>query len=94
MSNQNQIIIYQTDDGKISVDTLLKEESLWLSQKSMAQIFDCSVDNIALHLKNIFKSGELKEKSVTEDFSVTDLYFKSSEKNFSRFSNNKIRKRI
>jgi hypothetical protein len=52
------------------------------------------VDNIALHLKNIFKSGELKEKSVTEDFSVTDLYFKSSEKNFSRFSNNKIRKRI
>jgi hypothetical protein len=71
MSNQNQIIIYQTDDGKISVDTLLKEESLWLSQKSMAQIFDCSVDNIALHLKNIFKSGELKEKSVTEDFSVT-----------------------
>jgi hypothetical protein len=70
MSDQNQIIIYQTDDGKISVDTLLKEESLWLSQKSMAQIFDCSVDNIALHLKNIYETGELKAQSTSEDFSV------------------------
>jgi len=72
MTNLNsQIIIYQSEDGKISVDTLMKDESLWLSQKSMAQLFDCSTDNISLHLKNIFKSGELNENSVAEDFSVT-----------------------
>jgi len=70
-SSQSQIIIYQSDDGKISVDTIVKEESLWLSQKSMAQLFDCSVDNIGLHLKNIFKTEELSENSVAEDFSVT-----------------------
>jgi hypothetical protein len=69
--NNSQIIIYQTEDGKISVDALMKEESLWLSQKSMALLFVCSTDNIGLHLKNIFKSGELNENSVTEDFSVT-----------------------
>ena len=71
MSNQSQLIIYQSDDGKIKVDTLLQNESLWMSQKRMAQLFDCSTDNIGLHLKNIFKSGELNEVSVTEDFSVT-----------------------
>ena len=66
-----QILIYKSPDGKISVDTIMEDESIWLSQKSMAQLFDCSTDNISLHLKNIFKTAELKEKSVTEDFSVT-----------------------
>ncbi len=66
-----KIIIYKTEDGKIAVDTLMKDESIWLSQKSMAQLFDCSADNIGLHLKNIFKVAELSEKAVTEDFSVT-----------------------
>jgi len=70
-NSDSQIIIYKSDDGKISVDTLMKSDSLWLSQKSMATLFDCSVDNIGLHLKNIFLSGELIENSVTEDFSVT-----------------------
>jgi len=71
MPQNQQIIIYKSEDGKISVDTLMKDESLWLSQKSMALLFDCSTDNIGLHLKNIFKSEELNENAVTEDFSVT-----------------------
>jgi hypothetical protein len=66
----SQLLIYQTQDGKVSVDTLLQEESIWLSQKSMAQIFDCSVDNIALHLKNIYETAELSENRTSEDFSV------------------------
>lgn len=65
-----QIIIYKSEDGKISVDTLMKDESLWLSQKMMAMLFDCSVDNIALHLKNIFETGELDETTTSEDFST------------------------
>lgn len=72
MKNQiSQILIYKTDDWKIKVDTPLKDETIWMSQKNMSELFDCTTDNIALHIKNIFKSWELNEKSVTEDFSVT-----------------------
>lgn len=46
-------------------------KTVWLSQKLMAALFDCSTDNISLHLKNIFKENELDENSATEEFSVT-----------------------
>lgn len=49
----------------------MKYETVWATQKAMAQLFDCSTDNIGLHLKNIFKSGELVEDSVTEKNSAT-----------------------
>jgi len=65
-----QIIIYKSEDGKISVDTLMRDDTIWLSQKMMATLFDCSVDNVALHLKNIFETRELDEKATSEDFSV------------------------
>lgn len=68
-SNQ-QIIIYRSEDGKISVDTLIQEESLWLSQKTMAQLFECTPENILLHLRNIYETGELEEISTTKDFLV------------------------
>ena len=64
-------LLYTTPDGEIKVNVLLKNETIWLSQKSMANLFDCSPDNIGLHLKNIFKTGELSQESVAEDFSVT-----------------------
>jgi hypothetical protein len=67
----SEIILFSTTDEKISVDVRMQEENVWLSQKQMAEIFDCSSDNISLHLKNIFQDGELEEKSVTEDFSAT-----------------------
>ena len=67
---KNQIIIYQSEDGKISVDTLLQKESIWLSQKNMAQLFECTPENVLLHLKNIYKTGELEEISTTKDFLV------------------------
>ena len=53
------------------IQTIVKDESVWLSRKSLAELFDCTSDNIALHLKKIFKSRELNEKSVTEQFSAT-----------------------
>ena len=48
------IILYETEDGKINIDIILKDETIWLTQKSMAQLFDCSKDNIGLHLKKYF----------------------------------------
>lgn len=53
------------------IEVRLQGDTIWLSQKLMATLFDCSTDNIGLHLKNIFKEGELDEISVTESFSVT-----------------------
>lgn len=53
------------------IQVLYKNETIWATQKAMATLFDCSTDNISLHLKNIFKTGELIENSVTEKSSVT-----------------------
>src|SRR3989339_720498 len=67
----NQIIIYNTNDGQTKLEVKLKDETVWLSQKQMAELFDCSPDNIGLHLKNVFLEAELSENSVTEEYSVT-----------------------
>ena len=70
-NKNNQIIIYNTKDGETKIEVKMKNENVWLSQKQMAELFDCTVDNISLHLKNIFIEAELSENSVTEDSSVT-----------------------
>ncbi len=70
-SKINEIAIYETEDGQVKVGVLFEQDNLWLTQKLMAELFECSVDNISLHLKNIFKDNELDKKSVVEDYSVT-----------------------
>jgi hypothetical protein len=69
--NIGEILIYQNQEGKVKLTVTYKEDNFWLSQKLIAQLFDCSTDNVSLHLKNIFASGELSLDSVTEDFSAT-----------------------
>ncbi|WP_172919284.1 virulence RhuM family protein [Capnocytophaga canis] len=66
-----EFLIFTSQYQKDGIEVRFEKETIWLSQKLMAILFDCSTDNISLHLKNIFKSGELEEKSVTEDFSTT-----------------------
>jgi len=66
-----EFLMFTADTRSSSIEVRFQEETVWLSQKMIAQLFDCSTDNIGLHLKNIFKSEEINEKSVTEDFSVT-----------------------
>lgn len=68
---QSEIIFYNTQEGSIKVEVIYNEETFWLSQKRMAELFGCSTDNISLHLKNIFKEEELEPDSVTEEISVT-----------------------
>lgn len=70
MEQQNNIVIYQAENGKNKIDVQLQNETIWLSQKDMAELFECSTDNISLHLKNIYKEQELSKDSTTEDFSV------------------------
>ena len=66
----NQIIIYNTADGETKIKVRMKNETVWLSQKQMAELFDCTLENIIFHLKNIFESAELSEKATTKDYLV------------------------
>ncbi len=68
---QSDFLMYTTPEGGVRVDVLFSNENVWLPQKLMALLFDCSVDNISLHLKNIFIERELDEQSVTEEYSTT-----------------------
>ena len=67
---EDRIILYQEDDRNVNVNVYYKNETYWLTQKSMAELFETSSDNISLHLKNIFSEEELSEFSTTEEFSV------------------------
>lgn len=66
-----EFLIFQIEGKEDGVQVVYRNETIWCTQKAMAQLFDCSTDNIGLHLKNIFKSGELQEDSVTEKYSAT-----------------------
>jgi hypothetical protein len=66
-----EIIIYEGTDGSPKIEVQMKDETVWLSQKQMAELFNCSVDNVSLHIKNIFKEGELNENLVAEEYSIT-----------------------
>ncbi len=65
-----EVLIYATDDGLTKVDVRLVNETLWMTQVDMARLFQCSVDNISLHLKNIYEEGELIQRATAEEFSV------------------------
>lgn len=67
---KSNILLYETEEGNVNVDVILKDETIWLTQKSMAEVFDCSSDNVSLHLKNIFEDNELDKNSTTEKISV------------------------
>ncbi len=66
-----EFLIFQVEGKESGVQVVYQAETIWCTQKAMAELFDCSTDNIGLHLKNIFKSGELQENSVTEKISAT-----------------------
>lgn len=68
--NQHSIVLYQNEDSNVCVTAFYGNETFWLTQKAMAELFGCSSDNISLHLKKIYSEGELDEKSTTEFFSV------------------------
>lgn len=70
-SNEARFLMYRAAEDEVAVNALVKDDTIWLNQKAMAELFDCSTDNISLHLKNIFAEGELVKESVTEKISAT-----------------------
>lgn len=85
--NEIQFLLYNTPDKNIKVNVIVKEETLWLTQKAMAELFDCSTDNISLHLKNIYNDGELNEISTVEEFSVVQREGKRDVRRKTKFYN-------
>ena len=67
IENNNNIIIYTTDDGQVEIEVRLEDENVWLTQNSMAELFDTTKQNISLHIKNIFDEKELDENSVVKE---------------------------
>ena len=80
--NWSQIILYQTEDGQAKIQVKLEDETVWLTQKQMAMLFDKGIPTINEHIKNIFKEGELKENSVIRKFRITASDAKSYKANF------------
>jgi hypothetical protein len=64
----SELILYQTEDGKTKVEVRLQDETVWLTQKLMAELFQTTPQNITIHLKNIFNEGELDEGATCKDF--------------------------
>ena len=64
-------LLYQTAEEDVSVRALIRDETIWLTQKSMSELFGCTSDNISRHLQNVFSDGELEKDSVTEKFLAT-----------------------
>ncbi len=71
LSPQSEIILYQTEDGGTRLRVRLQDETVWLTQKLMAELFDKDVRTINEHIRNIFEEGELAEESVIRKFRIT-----------------------
>lgn len=68
---QSNIIIYNTDDGKVKVILYAKDGNIWMNQNQMAELFSTSIPNISMHISNILKEGELQQNSVIKEYLTT-----------------------
>jgi len=67
---RGEIIVYEAPDGEGRVDVRFNHDSVWLTQRQMAEVFETSADNVSLHLRRIYATDELGEAATAEDFSV------------------------
>jgi len=70
MTEKNEIVIYTTPEGNETFEVNIKKDTVWLSQKQMAELFEKNTDTIGLYIKNIFSTKELDKESTTEEYSV------------------------
>ncbi len=67
----SELLFYQTDDNNTRINVRLWNETVWLNQQQMAELFQTSIPNISMHIKNVFQERELEENSVIKDFLIT-----------------------
>ena len=78
-ANNSQLVIYQTPDGNMSIDVTVENETVWLSQGQMAELFDKDQSVIACHIANVFKEGELEKESNMQILHNTFSKFKPTQ---------------
>lgn len=66
----SDLILYTTEDGRSQIKLRAKDQTVWLTQREMAQLFDVITDSVGLHLKNLFADGELNREATTEESSA------------------------
>ena len=71
---QMEMVLYHSDEGDVSVDAYIKDESIWITQKAMAELFGIDKSGISRHLRKIFESGELDEKVVVAKIATTSQH--------------------
>ncbi|MEN6373450.1 MAG: hypothetical protein ABFD75_01550 [Smithella sp.] len=84
---KSEFLVYQTKDGVIKIDVRLEDETVWLTQQMMADLFQTTPQNITLHLKNIFNEGELNETATCKDFLQVKIEGKRRVERKKRFYN-------
>jgi hypothetical protein len=84
---KSEFLVYQTEDGRIKIDVRLENETVWLTQKYMAELFQTTPQNITIHLKNIFTEGELEESATCKDFLQVQIEGKRQVERKQRFYN-------
>jgi hypothetical protein len=67
----SELVLYQTEDGSTRVEVRLENETVWLTQNQMAELFESSIPNVSIHIRNIFQEGELRQDSVVKEFLTT-----------------------
>lgn len=90
VDNHGEIIIYQTEDGLTKIDVSMQDETVWLTQEQMAELFQRDKSTISRHIKNIFSEGELDEKVVVAEFAITSQHGAmegKTQNNITRFYN-------
>ena len=89
LNEQNNFIMYTTDDGKVDIEVRLEDENVWLTQNSMAELFDTTRNNITMHIRKIFEEGELQESSVSKESLLTAKDGKTYNKYLNESNDNK-----
>ena len=69
--SSSQILLYQTEDRRTRIEVRLEGETVWLNQLQMAELFQTTVPNVSMHIRNLFREGELGQESVVKDFLTT-----------------------
>ena len=93
MDNNNQIIIYQTDDDQTQIDVRLENETVWLTTHQMAMLFDREESNIRRHVINVFKEGELKKENNVHFLHVNHSLKNSTKKGQAKQTSSPIKRK-
>lgn len=70
MNEEMPVVLYTSPDGRVIVNAIVQHETLWMTQAGMAELFGCTLENVVMHLKNIFAEGELASTATTKEILV------------------------